>query len=168
MKRIKIVLDFIISLVAVWKIVIPVLAVLISVVVLIGKSGLKIIAFSLPVWVVFILLILASYPIIKFIEHIIRHRKRQPIALYGLLWKPMFFNFRYPQPTCPHDNCECEVICKEIPPQSYQVVSSMMELKNARFEYRYVYECPIHGALPRVPNEDISLLQYKAKKVMKK
>lgn len=168
MKRFKNLLDYLVSLAAAWKVILPIIAILVTASVFIGKNSLKIVDFSLPVWVIFILVVMAFYPIVKIAENLIKRKQRRAVRYLNLLWKPALFNFQYPKPFCPYDGCELEVICKEIPPQSFQVVTSVTEAKNTRFEYQYTYECPIHGQLSNVPNEEIGLLQHKAKIVMKK
>ena len=167
MKRIKEFLDLLVSLVSAWKIILPILLLVVSVVITILKIGTKTIEISLPIWVILIIVLLAIYPFAKFVEYLRRRRNSAPVRLYGLLWKTRFLFSYFPIPLCPHDSCGREVICKEVSPNQYQVITSLNELRNAKFEYRYIYECPIHGAVNGVPNEDLSLLQHKAKLAMK-
>lgn len=168
MKRIKDFLDFLITLVNAWKIVLPVLLVVLSAAFTVLKIGNKNISINLPIWVVVAIAVLALYPFAKLIEHLVNKKKSPNIKLYGLLWKPSFFSFRYPVPLCPHSNCERKVICRAIPPNPLKVVTSISEINNAKFEYRYIYECPIHGQINGVPNDEINLLQTKAKLAMTK
>ncbi|MDP1624354.1 MAG: hypothetical protein Q8L64_01145 [bacterium] len=163
MKRIKEFLDFLITLVNAWKVVLPILLLCLSAVFAVLKIGNKNISINLPVWLVIAIATLALYPFAKLIEHLVNKKRSPNIKVNGLLWKPSLFSFRYPEPLCPHNDCERKVICRVIPPNPLRVVTSISEINNAKFEYRYVYECPIHGQINGVPNDEISLLQEKAK-----
>jgi len=170
MKRLKDILDFLITLVNAWKVVLPILVLVISALITVLKFGTKNITVTLPIWTwtVLILTALALYPIGKLAEYSIRRRKTPDFKLYGLHWRVPFLFFRFPIPLCPHEGCGHQVICEEIPPQPFRVVTSPAEINSFRLEYKYVYECPIHGKINGVPSEDISLLQHKAKLALKK
>jgi hypothetical protein len=168
MKRIKDILDFIITLVTAWKVVLPVLLVVLSAIWAVLKYGRISITITLPVWVLLIIGVLAGYPLVKFVEYFFKHNRTSDIALYKLLWRAPLLPSRPPIALCPRKDCGRQVICKVIPPQPYRVVSTISEMNNTRFENRYVYECPVHGEIAGVPNEEPSLLREKAKLAMRK
>ena len=168
MKQIKELLDFLITLVNAWKVVLPILLLVLSAVIAVLKFGTQNITITLPAWIFLIFIALALYPFGKFVEYAIKRKESPQFKLYGLIWKAPFISFLYPKPLCPHDGCGREVVCKEIPPQPMQVVTSLADFNNIKYEYRYFYECPIHGKINGVPSEDISFLQHKAKLAMKK
>ncbi len=163
MKLIKNVLEFIITLIKAWKVVLPVLVFVVAEIVAIMKFSNQNIQFLLPVWATVIIFFLALYPICKFVEFIIGIRTKEKFPLNGLLWKPSPFSFRYPEPLCPKKDCGREVICKIIPPKPFALVQSVSDFENVNYQNQYIYECPIHGRISAVPNEDIRILQKKAK-----
>jgi hypothetical protein len=168
MKRIKDFLDFLDTLFSAWKIILPIIVFGFSVILAVSKIGNQNISLNLPVWAIIAVAALALYPPAKLIEYLVRERKTPKIELYGLLWKPNSLSFLTPKPLCPHDDCGRSVICKIIPPNPFKVVSSISEINNTKFENRYIYECPIHGKISNVPNEEISLLQEKVKMAISK
>lgn len=168
MKRIKDFLDFIISLASAWKIVLPMFLFVLSAAVAVFKFGTQRFAINLPVWAILIIVILALYLFAKLIETFAKRKKVTYTKLYGLFWKPSLFSFQYPRPFCPHANCGKEIISKALPPNPVRLVTNITDINNMKFEYQYIYECPIHGRLNGVPSEDINILQEKAKLAMKK
>jgi hypothetical protein len=144
MKRIKEFLDLLISLVSAWKVVFPILLLVISAIFGVLELGNRNISINLPAWAVIVLAVLALYPLAKLVEHTSKRKKSSNIKLYGLLWKPSLLSFRYPKPLCPYNDCGREVICTAIPPNPIRLVTSISELNNMKFEYKYIYECPIH------------------------
>jgi len=169
MRRLREILEFLMSLVNAWKTLLPLIFLALSTIIAVLKFGNTIVTFSLPVWAILIVGVLALYPIAKLVEYGLKQGNIPPVKLYGLLWKAPFLPFRYPVPLCPHNDCRCEVICKRIPPPPIQHVTNLSDLNNrSRFESQYVYECPVHGKINGVPNEDISLLQHKARLAMRK
>jgi lipid-A-disaccharide synthase-like uncharacterized protein len=123
------------------------------------------IVLSLPLWALILISALAIYPIGRVIQFIASRKKAPLKRLSGLLWKTAVFGL--PIAICPRERCGCEVICKEIPPPSFHVVTGLNDLRTASFEYSYQYACPVHGALSGIPNEPIGLLQKKAKLAFK-
>jgi hypothetical protein len=168
MKRFKELLDFLITLVTAWKVVLPVLLIVGSAIWTVLKYGKILITVTLPIWVILVIGILAVYPLAKLIEYLLKHRRPSDFILNGLLWHAPLLPFRSPIALCPQKDCGCRVICKVIPPQHYRVVSTISEMNSLRFENRYVYECPIHGEIAGVPNEEPNLLREKAKSALRK
>jgi len=54
------------------------------------------------------------------------------------------------------------------PPKSHQLMITLSDWNNIDDKYHYHYECPIHGQLTGVPDEEMILLQGKARLAMKK
>lgn len=168
MKRIKEFLDFLVSLVTTWKIIFPIIVIVLAAFLKIFKFATEIYTLSLPLWAFIVISILAFYPIANFIKFIFTRRKVPYTNLYGLLWKPPFFSFNYPKPICPKKDCRREVICKTIMPRQLQLLTNLSDWENADFSNHFIYECPIHGQLNGVPDEPINCLTEKAKLALKK
>ncbi len=114
---------------------------------------------AVPLWL-FGVIILATIGLVKLIQWLVR--PHNPFQYAGLLWWPHRLSLGYPTPTCPRDDCGCEVVCQvQYPPATQFIgVGSNNQLIT---ETTFMYECPAHGRLMNVPNEDVALLQKKAK-----
>jgi hypothetical protein len=161
MKRLKEFLDLLVSISKAWPIILSVLLAILAVITRFSEFAGQNIVLSLPLWAILLIFALAIYPIGKIIQFIASHKKTPLKRLSGLLWKSTVFG--YPIAVCPREGCGCEVICKEISPPSFHVITGINDLRQASFEYSYEYECPVHGMLSGVPNESMGLLQKKAK-----
>ena len=167
MKRIREFLDLLVSISKAWPIIVSALLVILATITRFSKVAGKSIVLSLPLWGLILIVALATYPLGKLVQYVVLRRKIPFKRLNGLLWKFSILAFGFPTAICPHDECGREVICKEIPPPPFQIVSGMNDLRNASFEYSYQYECPVHGVLGGVPNEPIGLLRRKARLAFK-
>jgi hypothetical protein len=163
MKRIKEILEFLKSLLdflASLKVWLPaIITVILSIVgYLSGIANINV-KFNMPLLLVITIIILSLYPILKFLEYLLKPRKLFPYN--GLLWKAAKISFINPVPLCPKDNCGCQIVFKAQPPPPIQLIGVG---NNNRIEtdYKYVYECPIHGPI-NVPNIHISELVEKAR-----
>lgn len=88
MEKIKKVLDFIISLVTTWKLIFPIILVIIARIGNLFDLAKKIVQVSLPLWIVIIIFLLAIYPIANLLVYVIkRNTQNLTELLYGLLWK---------------------------------------------------------------------------------
>ena len=161
MKRLKEFLDLLVSLSKAWPIIVSALLAVLAVIIRFSELAGQSIVLSLPLWAIFLISALAIYPIGRGIQFIASRKKAPLKQLSGLLWKTPVFGS--PIAICPREGCGCEVICKEIPPPSFHVVTGINDLRKASFEYSYQYECPVHGTLSGTPNEPMGLLQRKAK-----
>ena len=168
MEKIKRVLDFIISLVTTWKLIFPIIVVIFARIGNLFNLGKKIVQISLPLWILIIIFLLAIYPIASLLFYVIKRNTQSLTELNGLLWKKPLFPFGFPQPYCPRENCGKKVIPRIKPPKSMQLMSSKLDWENLDQSPHYWYECPIHGRLPNVPDEDLFILQEKAKLILKK
>ncbi|MGC9385033.1 MAG: hypothetical protein ACP5D6_10575 [Kosmotogaceae bacterium] len=168
MEKIIKVLDFIISLVTTWKLIFPIILVIIARIGNLFDLAKKIVQVSLPLWIVIIIFLLAIYPIANLLVYVIKRNTQKLTELYGLLWKKPLFPFGYPKPYCPREKCGKEVIYRIKPPKSIQLMSSRNDWENAETSIHHWYECPIHGRLPNVPDEELFILQKKAKLALKK
>jgi hypothetical protein len=112
-------------------------------------------------------------------EHIVESKptslpeitKEDSIIYKGLLWKPTWLGLRYPIPLCPIRNCERPVFSKEQYPPQYLISRDpreMQEFLDRQGTIEHVFSCPIHGELPRVPNEHPGDLQNEAKYELKR
>ena len=165
MKRIREILDTLITLVAAGKVIWPWLLIIASGVLAIWRFGNR--KVLLPIWLVVLASAIFIYVVAWFLLRLMG-RRQHPFRLYGLLWRQPLLPFRFPVPLCPREGCGREVICKQVPPPSLQLVRSLSEWKSLDLQPHYIYECPIHGEISGVPDEDIELLQRKAKLAMKR
>jgi hypothetical protein len=168
MIKIKEIFDFIISLVTTWKLIFPIILIIFAAIGNLFNIGKRIIEIALPLWVLLIISLFAFFPIAKLIIYILKRKSKSYKKLYGLLWKKPFLFFQNPQPYCPLENCDHQVICRFKPPKIYQAITSISNINNIDYEGLYFYECPIHGQLNGIPNEDITVLQKKARMALKK
>jgi hypothetical protein len=154
------ILEFFILLVNAWKTFSPLILLVLSKIAAILKFSNTTV--PLPIWAILIIGVLALYPIARLLEYGLKRRSTSSVKLYGLLWKEPLLPWQYPVPLCPHNDCGREVVCREIPPPPIQLITNFSDLSNgSRFEYQYAYECPVHGKIDGVPNEDVRLLQHK-------
>lgn len=167
MKKLKEFFDLLVSFAKAWPIILSILLVILAAIVGFSEFARRSFVFSLPLWVVLLILALATYPIGKLIEFVVLRRQAPLKLLDGLLWKAPLFSFGSPTAICPRQGCGHEVICKEIPPPQIRVITGLNDLHQASFEYTYQYECPIHGHIGGVPNEPMGWLQRKAKLAFK-
>jgi Na+-transporting methylmalonyl-CoA/oxaloacetate decarboxylase gamma subunit len=167
MKKLKEFLDLLVSFTKAWPIILSVLLLIFSAIVGVSEFAGRSFEFSLPLWAVLFILALTAYPIGKLIEFIVLRRKAPLKLVGGLLWKAPFLSIGAPTAICPRQGCGHEVICKEIPPPQFHVITPRNNIQQANFEYSYQYECPIHGRIGGIPNEPMELLQRKAKIVFK-
>lgn len=165
MKRLKEFLDLLVSFSKAWPIILSALLIVLAAITRFSKFASQSVALSLPLWALILIVALAIYPLGKLVQFVASRRKAQLKRLNGFLWKTRLIGL--PVAICPREGCGCEVICKEIPPKSLQLITGIDDLRKANFEYSYQYECPVHGALGGIPNEPISLLQHKAKLAIK-
>ncbi len=54
-----------------------------------------------------------------------------------------------------HAKCDLKVIWKVKPPKQLKLMKTSSDWNNIDIEYNFQYECPIHGRLNAVPDEDI-------------
>jgi len=168
MDKIRSVLEFIISLVTTWKIIFPLLLVVFAGIGNLFDLGKKTLHIDLPLWIVVIILLLAFYPIARILVYVVNRRKQPLTEHYGLLWKKPFLPFGYPQPYCPRENCGKKVLPRITNPKSFQLMKSASDWNNVDVSNHYWYECPIHGRLPSVPDEEAQILKKKVKLILKK
>jgi len=167
MKRIKEFLDFLISVITIWKIIFPIILILVAVIGNLFEIGTQIIQLKLPLWIIVTISFLSLYPIVDLFVHLLTRRKITK-ELYGLLWKKPLLPFGYPQPYCPRENCGHKVLCRVVPPKPVHLMLSISDYNNIDLANHYYYECPIHDRLSGVPDEDIKVLQEKARLAMQK
>ena len=165
MKKLKELLDLLVSMAKAWPIIIAVLLVIVAAITRFSKFASQSITLSLPIWALILIAALAIYLLGKLFQFIASRRKGPLKQLNGLLCKTPVFGS--PIAVCPRKGCGCEVICMEIPPPPLKYVATVNDLQKARFEYSYEYECPVHGVLNGIPNEHINLLRKKAKLAFK-
>ena len=162
MKILKELLELIVAIAKAWPYLLGGLLFIVSVIVELstGLASVTIqISLSLPV--VIIIIALASYPIAKFIEWLIKGKRIEPFIFDGLLWKPSRLSFMYPTPICPHQGCGCRVYYKTDSSVSLRPIHGTPHWQ-AHNGYIHIYECPQHGRLS-VSNIDIDELRKKAK-----
>jgi hypothetical protein len=159
MQRLRGLIDFLISLWRAREIIVPILGLLVAAVSALAGFWSTVIDVPLPLAIA--LLALALYPFFKFIEWIVKTRRRVPFPYGGLLWIPSFFSFQYPTPICPIEGCGHKVMYGPGSPRPTPIHghSPFMEVK-----IEHVYECPKHGRL-RAPDDDMWTLQQKAKQI---
>ena len=168
MKKLKEFFDLLVSFTKAWPIILSVLLFIFSAIVGFSEFARRSFVFSLPLWGVLLILALTAYPIGKLIEFIVLRRKAPLKLIDGLLWKAPFISIGAPTAICPRQGCGYEVICKEIPPPQFHLITPRSnDMQKASFEYSFQYECPIHGRIGGVPNEPMEWLQLKAKLVFK-
>lgn len=168
MKKLKEFFDLLVSFTKAWPIILSVLLFILSAIVGVSEFARRSYVFSLPIWAILLILALIAYPIGKLIEFILLRRKAPLKLIDGLLWKAPLLSIGTPTAICPRQGCGHEVICKEIPPPQFHLITRSNTLQQARFEYSFQYECPIHGCIGGVPNEPMEWLQRKAKLVFNK
>lgn len=168
MKKLKEFFDLLVSFAKAWPIIISVLLFILSLIVRFSEFARRSFVFSLPIWAVLLILALIAYPIGKLIEFIVLRRKAPLKLINGLLWKAPLLLIGAPKPICPRKGCGHEVICIEIPPPQFHLITRSNDMQQANFEYSFQYECPIHGRIGGVPNEPLELLQHKAKLIFNK
>jgi hypothetical protein len=160
MKRSKDFLDLLGSFVKAWPILVLILAILISLVLELTNIVKITIQLSIPLPALITAIALILYPILKFIQWLVS-KPSKSFRYAGLLWEPSKLSFRYPTPICPRKNCGCVIGCKAV--SSISVETNTFPLIQTHDSYRFIFECPIHGVISDVPNEDIAELQKKAK-----
>ena len=163
MRRAKEFLEFLLTLARTWKLIVPGLVLTLSVAVLLARNAYRQINLSLPAPLVVAVAALATYPLAKAIEWGFSKRRPEPFSYAGLVWVPSRLTFRDPTPACPRANCGRPVICRVSPPPAFHLVASRSDFENVRTRPSFAYECPIHGALSGVPDEDLGLLAHQAK-----
>ena len=168
MKWIKKFINLMVDLVTTWKVIYPILMVIIGKLTNLFNFSAKIITIDLPLWILVILSILAFYPIGNLMKYLFSRRNISFEKHYGLRWKRPIFPLVNPQPYCSHSDCECKVFCTVTPPKPTQIIASFNDMKNLDSRYHYRYECPKHGILSDIPDEDIEWLRKKAREVLKK
>jgi hypothetical protein len=168
MKWIKKILDFIVSLVTTWRVIITILIIIGSALSNLFKFLTKISTINLPLWVFIVIAILAFYPIANLIKYLVSRRNVSYEQYSGLRWKKPILPFLNPQAYCPKSDCRCKVICNIKPPERIQLIGGFADPRKIDFENHYRYECPKHGPLSGIPDEDILILRNKAREVLKK
>jgi hypothetical protein len=165
MKRLKEFLDFLITLRQAWPILVWALLLLLSLVLGLTNAANKTIQFSIPLPLLVAAIAFAIYPILKFIQWL-ASKPMKPFENSGLLWKPSKLSFHYPKPLCPKEGCGCEIIVKVVPSVNIgHAAATNLPILTAHTKYSYTFECPIHGVISGVPDEDIEVLQHKARMV---
>ena len=151
MRKLKELLDLIVSLAQAWHYLIWGLLLISSITagLAINMTSVKV-QFTLSLLEIIALVALASYPIAKFVEWLINRNPAAPFSLNGLLWKPARFNFGDPTLICPQQGCGCPVHYKPKLLVSLQPISGTIHLQQSN-DYDHIYECPQHGRL-NVPN----------------
>ena len=168
MKKIIQFLGFLVSFITSWRIIFPVILIILGAITNIFKFLLKVILINLPLWIIVVILILAFYPIANFIKFLFNKRNVPYFSHNGLLWKKPLFSFMNPQAYCPINKCGREVLYIRTPPKPLQVAWTLSEINNIDNRYHYKYECPNHGKISGVPDEDLLTLQTKARLAMKR
>lgn len=159
-KRLKEFFEFVVSLMKAWPYLLLVVGYLSSVIAVAIKFSSATVNFSIPRLVLVTVVSFALYPIVKFVETLMRRKEKKNFLYKGLLWKLGFFSFQHPTPICPKKDCGRKVFIKSTPKISITTISGPFLQANS--EYDHTYECPIHGSLD-VPNLPIRELQEKAK-----
>ena len=168
MTWIKKILDFIVSLVTTWRMVFPILIIIGGALSKVFKYLTKISTIYLPLWVFIVIAILAFYPIANLIKYLFSRRNVSYEKYSGLMWKKPLLPFLNPQAYCPKSDCRCKVFCYIKPPERIQFIGGFADPSKLDLGTHYHYECPEHGPLSGIPDEDIVILRNKAREVLKK
>jgi hypothetical protein len=168
MKWIKNLINLLVDLVTTWKVIYPIMLIIAGKLTNLFQFSTRIITINLPLWILVLISILAFYPIGNLIKFLFSRRNISNEKLYGLRWKKPIFPLENPQAYCSHSDCECRVFCKITSPEPIQIIGGINHSNNIDTQYHYHYECPIHGRLSGIPNEDIDILKKKAREALKK
>lgn len=167
MKWIKNLINLLVDLVTTWKVIYPIMLIIAGKLTNLFQFSTKIITTNLPLWILVLISILAFYPIGNLIKFLFSRWNISNEKLYGLRWKKPIFPLANPQAYCPYIDCGCRVFCKVAPPEPIQIIGGINHSNNIDSRYHYLYECPKHGPLSGVPDEDIVLLKKKAREALK-
>ena len=168
MKWIKCLLKLLGDLVTTWKVIFLILPIIVTGLTNLFKFSTKIITINLPLWILVLVSILAFYPIGNLIKYLFNRRNVSYEKHFGLRWKKPIIPLVNPQPYCSHNDCKCKVFCIIEPPERIQIIGGMNDVRNLDSRDHYHYECPIHGSLSGIPDEDIEFLKKKAREALKK
>jgi hypothetical protein len=159
-KRFKELVELLVNLQKLAPLLLGTLVIVVSIVAGLAGIGRLSVQINLPLPVIIAVSALALYPVAKFVQWWFRPLK--PFGYSGLLWRPSHLSFGFPIPLCPHENCGCEVFCEGKPPPALQFIGVGTSNRIVT-EETFIYECPIHGRVGGIPNEDVAVLQRKAK-----